>query len=71
MQVLADVWFPTPRINYYLEEVNIFYFMSESLLEELPSINHFISKSILTKSILFRINSIKVEPNRLLEIELL
>ena len=39
-------------------EVKISYFMSELFLEELPNINHFTSKSIL-----FRINSIKTEPN--------
>ena len=42
--------------------------MSELLLEELPNINYFTSKSILTKSIpiksiLSRINSTKAEPN--------
>ena len=42
--------------------------MSESLLKELPNINHFtstsiISKSILIKSIISRIDSTKEEPN--------
>ena len=50
--------------------MKIFYFLSESLLEKLPNINYFTSKSILTKSIptksiLPRINSIKAEPNTL------
>ena len=49
-------------------EVKIYYFLLESLLEELPNINHFTSKSILTKSILVelilpKINSTNAEPN--------
>ena len=34
-------------LELIMGEVKIFYFMSESLLEELPNINHFTSKSIL------------------------
>ena len=55
-------------LKLILREVKIFYFMSESLLEKLSNIDYFISKSILikpilTKSIIFRINSIKAESN--------
>ena len=51
-----------------MEEVKKFYFLSESLLEELLNINHFtlkliLTKSILTKSILSIINYIKVKLN--------
>ena len=50
-------------LKLILGEVKIFYFLSESLLEELLNIDYFISKSILTKSILSRINSTKAELN--------
>ena len=48
-------------------EVNFFYFLSESLLNILPNINHFTPKSILIKSILkkliiSKINSTKIKP---------
>ena len=43
-----------------LREVKFFYFLLESLLDELPNINNFISKSIL-----FKINSTKVEQTRI------
>ena len=51
-----------------MREEKIYYFLSESLLEELPNINHFTSKLILIKSILIelilsKINSINAEPN--------
>ena len=51
-----------------LGETKIFYFMSESLLEKQSNINYFtlkliLTKSILTKLILSRINSTKAEPN--------
>ena len=57
-------------LELILGEVKNFYFLSESLLEKLPNINHFTPKLIITKlisikSILFRINSIKVKPNPL------
>ena len=47
-----------------------FYFLLESLLEELSNINHFIlklilTKSIPTKSILSKINFTKIESNTL------
>ena len=51
--------------------MKIFYFLSESLLNELSNINHFISKSILTKSILSKIDFVKVEPNTLIIVEML
>ena len=47
-------------LELILGEVKIFYFLSESFSEELPNINHFTSKLILTKvipTVLFRINS--------------
>ena len=53
-------------LELILKEVKIFYLLSELLLEELPNINHFTSKSILTKLILtklIRINFTKAEPN--------
>ena len=55
-------------LELILEEVKIYYFMLESLLKELPNINHFTSKLILiksipTKSILSGINFTKVKPN--------
>ena len=58
-------------LELIIGEVKIFYFLLESLLEELPNINHFTSKSVLTKSILTKsilpkINSIKVELNTIL-----
>ena len=40
-----------------------FLFFVRITLKELPNINHFTSKLILTKSILSIINSIKAEPN--------
>ena len=48
----------------------MFYFLSESFLDEVSNINHFTSKLILIKSIpikliISRINFIKVEPNTL------
>ena len=43
-----------------LREVKFFYILLESLLDELPNINNFISKSIL-----FKINSTKVEQTRI------
>ena len=39
-------------LELILGGVKIYYFLSESLLEELPNINHCISKSVLTKLIL-------------------
>ena len=51
-----------------LGEVKIYYFLSESFLEELPNINYFTLKLIITKSILIelilpRINSTNAELN--------
>ena len=45
--------------------MKIFYFLSESLLEELPNINYFTSKSILTKSIPTK-SILSREPNTLI-----
>ena len=44
-------------LELILGEVKFFYFLSKIFLEKLSNINHFISKSILTKSTLSRIFS--------------
>ena len=48
-------------LKLILREVKFFYFLSELLLKKLLNIDYFISKSILTKLILPKINSIKAE----------
>ena len=55
-------------LKLILREVKIYYFISESFLEELSNVNHFTLKSIPTKSILTelilpKLNWTNVEPN--------